>query len=249
MASIALSRGAGPTPPVVTGMRPLFLLGTFAPGLIALAFTARASGRAGVEALLRRILRWEVGARWYVFAVSYMAGIKLAAALVHRLVTGAWPQFGSTPWYIMFLAITISMWAQAGEEVGWRGYALPRLAMRLGLGWSSVLLGVIWACWHLPLFLILGTDTSGQSFPVYLLQVTALSVTLAWLYWRTGGSLLLVMLLHAAVNNTKDIVPSAVAGATNPFALSTSLTAWLTVGLLWIGAAYFLLRMRGAALE
>lgn len=249
MASIALSRGAGPTPPVITGMRPLFLLGTFAPGLIALAFTARASGRAGVEALLRRILRWEVGARWYVFALGYMAAIKLTVVLVYRLAMGAWPQFGSTPWYIMLLAVAISTWVQAGEEIGWRGYALPRLAVQIGLGPASVLLGVIWACWHLPLFLIPGADTSGQSFPLYLLQVTALSVAMAWLYWRTGGSLLLVMLLHAAVNNTKDIVPSAVAGATNPFALSTSLVAWLTVTPLWICAAYFLLRMRGAALE
>ena len=84
----------------------------------------------------------------------------------------------------------------------------------------------------------------GQSFPLYLLQVTALSVAMAWLCWRTGGSLLLVMLLHAAVNNTKDIVPSAVPGATNPFALSTSLAGWLTVAFLWIAAAYFLVRMR-----
>ena len=51
------------------------------------------------------------------------------------------------------------------------------------------------------------------------------------------------MLLHAAVNNTKDIVPSAVPGATNPFALSASLVAWLTVAFLWIAAAYFLVRM------
>lgn len=67
---------------------------------------------------------------------------------------------------------------------------------------------------------------------------------MAWLYWRTQGSLLLVMLLHAAVNNTKDIVPSAVPGATNSFALSISLVGWLTVALLWIAAAYFLVRMR-----
>ncbi len=57
------------------------------------------------------------------------------------------------------------------------------------------------------------------------------------------------MLLHAAVNNTKDIVPSAVPGATNPFALSTCLVAWLTVALLWICAAYFLVRMRKMKLQ
>jgi membrane protease YdiL (CAAX protease family) len=122
------------------------------------------------------------------------------------------------------------------------------MVARLGLGPASVLLGVIWATWHLPLFFMPRTDTLGQSFPLYLLQVTAISVAMAWLYWKTGSSLLLVMILHAAVNNTKDIVPSAVIGATNPFALSTSPVAWLTVALLWICAAYFLVRMRRAVL-
>ncbi len=68
---------------------------------------------------------------------------------------------------------------------------------------------------------------------------------MAWLYAHTNGSLLLVMLMHAAVNNSKDIVPSAVPGATQTFGLSASLVAWLTVALLWICAAYFLARMRG----
>jgi hypothetical protein len=75
---------------------------------------------------------------------------------------------------------------------------------------------------------------------VYLFQVTAISVAMARLYGRTQRSSLLVMLFHAAINNTKDIVPSAVPGATNPFALSSSLVAWLTLTLLWICAAYFL---------
>ena len=108
----------------------------------------------------------------------------------------------------------------------------------------TLLLGILWACWHLPLFFVKGADTFGQSFPLYLIQVTALSVAMGYLYWRTEGSLLLVMIMHAAVNNTKDIVPSAVNGATNQFALSNSLVAWLTVALLWTFAIYFLIRMR-----
>lgn len=224
----------------------LFLLGTFAPSLVALALTALADGRAATRALFGRVFLWQVGARWYVFAILYIPAIKLSVALVYRVATGAWPRFGEEAWYVMAGAIMIFTWAQAGEEIGWRGYALPRLSARLGLGPASVLLGIVWATWHLPLFFFPGADTLGQSFPLYLLQVTALSVAMAWLYWRTKGSLLLVMLLHAAVNNTKDIVPSAVPGATNPFALSTSLVAWLTVALLWISAAYFLVRMRKA---
>ncbi len=88
-----------------------------------------------------------------------------------------------------------------------------------------------------------GVDEYRQSFPVFLVQVTALSAAIAWLCGHTHGSLLLVMLMHSAVNQTLGIVPSAVPGATNPFALSTSLVAWLTAASLWISAGYFLVRM------
>ena len=218
----------------------LLLLGTFAPGLGALALTARHEGGAGVRALLARIAPGRVAARWYVFALGYTAAVKLTAALLQRLITGAWPRFGDTPLLLIPFAIAVSTPFQAGEELGWRGYALPRMAARFGLGPASLLLGLIWALWHLPQFFITDGDTAGQSFPVFVLQVTALSVAMAWLWENTGRTLLLPMLLHAAVNNSKDIVPSAVPGATTLFTLQSSLVAWLTVALLWIAAAIFL---------
>ncbi|HEY3128552.1 MAG TPA: type II CAAX endopeptidase family protein [Acidobacteriota bacterium] len=250
IAAAAILRVATPQPSgflALSGL--LYLLGVFAPSLVALALTARANGRAGTLALLRRTVKWSVGARWYVFAVVYMAAVKLGVALVYRIVTGAWPAFSQEPLYLMAIAIVFSTPVQAGEEIGWRGYALPRLSARLGLSSASIVLGVIWACWHLPFFFISGTDKSGQSFPVYLLSVTALSVAMAWIYWRTNGSLLLTMLMHAAVNNTKDIVPSAVSAATNSFSLNSSRVAWLSVIILWICAAYFTVRMRGVKLQ
>ena len=225
----------------------LVLLGTFAPSLMALWITARTEGEGGVRVLLGGVLRWRVPARWYLFALAYIPAIKLTAAVVHRLATGEWPRFGDEPWYLILPAIAVSTPVQAGEEIGWRGYALPRLAARFGLARASILLGLIWGCWHLPQFFIPEADTYGQSFFVYVLQVTALSVAIAWLYARTNGSLLLVMLLHSAVNNAKDIVPSAVPGANSTFGLSASLVAWLTVTLLWICAAYFLTTMRHRA--
>ena len=224
----------------------LFLLGTCAPGFVALWFTWRKSGTSGVVAMLRRLIDWQVPARWYVYAVSYIVAIKLVVALVYRAATGMWPPFGEEPLYLMIAATVASVvvGGQAGEEIGWRGYALPRLAARFGIGGASVLLGVVWAVWHLPLFFVAGATTAGQSFPLYLLQVTALSVAMAWLYLHTGGSLLPVMVMHAAANNLKDIVPSAELDATNPWALSHSLVGWLTVTLLWLCAGYFLIRMR-----
>ena len=225
---------------------PVFLLGVFAPAFVALALTAYGEGRAGVAQLLARIGRWQVGARLYLFAIGYMAATKLLAALIHRIAMGAWPPFGDTPLPLMLGAILVSTWAQAGEEVGWRGYALPRLATHLGLGGASVLLGVIWALWHLPLFFLQGSGSEGQSFPIYLLHVTALSVAMSWLYWKTEGSLLLVMLMHASVNNTTGIVPAAVSKAVGPMSFEGSLVAWVTVGVSSVVAALLLCRMRGA---
>jgi CAAX protease family protein len=224
----------------------IYIVGVFAPALVAVALTAFATGRRGTLVLARRMVQVPSGARWYLFALGYMVGVKLTAALVYRLATGGWPAFGGTPWYLLVLAIPFSTLVQSGEELGWRGYALPRLASRFGLAWASLSLGALWALWHLPFFFIEGVDKTGQSFPMYLLGTTAISVAMAWLYWRTGGSLLLTMLMHASVNNTSDIVPTATAGATNPFSLSASPIAWLTVGIMWIVAAWCLWRMRAS---
>src|SRR2546425_6476866 len=169
----------------------LVLLGTFAPSLVALGLTARAEGVRGIRILLAGVLRWRVAPQWYLFAAGYIPTIKLTVALVHRVATGAWPRFGNEAWYIIPLAIAFSTPFQAGEEIGWRGYALPRLAARFGLARASLLLGLIWAFWHLPLFFVRWADTYGQSFPVFVFQVVALSVALAWLWAKTHRSLLL----------------------------------------------------------
>jgi membrane protease YdiL (CAAX protease family) len=227
---------------------PVFLLGVFAPAFVALGFTASSEGRAGVTRLLARIGRWHVGARFYLFAISYMAATKLIAALVHRISIGEWPRFGDASLPLIFGAILVSTLVQAGEEVGWRGYALPRLATHLGLGGASIALGVIWALWHLPLFFLPGSGSDGQSFPIYLLHVSALSVAMCWLYWKTEGSLLLVMLMHASVNNTSGIVPAALPNSVDPMSLNGSLVAWVAVAASWVVAVLLLSRMRGAGI-
>jgi membrane protease YdiL (CAAX protease family) len=230
-------------------LRVVFLLGVFAPGIAAITLSAITGGRKEVGTLLRQIAQFDVPVRYFVIAIGFMASVKLFAATLIRVSTGAWPAFGSEPVLLMFGAILVSVWAQAGEELGWRGYALPRLAARIGFGPASVVIGVIWAVWHLPLFYTPAGDTFGQSFLVYLTQVTALSVVLGWLYLRTGGSLFLVMLMHAAVNNTTNIVPSRNPTVGEVFTFDATPVAWTTASILWGVAAVLLWRMRGARLE
>src|SRR5579862_7807293 len=217
----------------------LLLLGTFAPSLVALFLTYRQEGQSGIAALWRRITNAPAGLRWYVYAIAFLPGIKLAVALVYRGIAGAWPPFGHESALIIAIAILFSTPVQAGEEVGWRGYALPRLAARFGYARASLLIGPIWGLWHLPLFMVPGEDY-GQSFPLFLLGTTALSVAITWLYANTNGSLLLTMLMHSAVNQTVGIVPDSSAQPGNVFSFHARLTFYLTVGFLWLAAVYLL---------
>jgi membrane protease YdiL (CAAX protease family) len=221
-------------------------VGVFMPGIVALVFTYHRRGLAGVRSLLARLVKADVGAKWFAFALFFMAAVKLVVAIIVRAATGAWPIFGAESVPLMFGAAIAStmLGGQVGEELGWRGYALPRLSRSFGVGPASIILGITWAAWHLPLFFILNADKVGQSFPYYLLQATAISIALAWAYMKSGGSLLITMLLHAAINNTKDIVPSAVSGASNPWRLHASLVGWLTLAILWLCAAWFLFDTR-----
>lgn len=219
----------------------LVFLGIFSPGIVALLLTARL-GRGGVGDLLRPLVVWRVGWWWYLFAVGYIVVVKLGASGAHWLIEGVGPLRGPSP--ILLLLATVGSTVsggQVGEELGWRGYALPRMAERWGWGWASIVLGLIWASWHIPLFYMPGADTYGQSFPLYAVQVTGLSVAIAWLYVRVGGTLLLPMLMHASFNNLNNVVPGVARTAMNPWMPQAALFGWLTAGVIWVGAGVFLL--------
>jgi CAAX protease family protein len=228
---------------MVTALRwPVFYIGVFAPGIVALWLTWQENGQAGVRSLIGRLFQWQTSVRWYVFALGYIAAIKLIAAFIIRLTSGAWPPFAHVPWLLLFAGAVFStlVGGQVGEELGWRGYLLPRLAEHIGLRAAGLVVGVVWALWHLPLFYFPGADLAGQSFPIFLLLVTALSVAMTWLYSKTGGSLLLMMLFHAAMNNTTGIVPSASVAPGGPMSFGASAMAWWTLALLWVAAIVFL---------
>ncbi len=221
----------------------LIFIGAISPGIVAILITAITQGGAGVKVLIEKISFKNTNAGWYIFALTFFAFVKCLAALIFFLLYKSWPQFGTTSWYVMLGAIAVSTWVQAGEEIGWRGYALPLMSKKIGLAMASVLLGIIWAIWHLPLFYITAADTFNQSFPLYLLQVTGLSVIMAWLLWKVNGNLLPLMVFHAAINNTKDIVPSATEASASPFTLNASPIGWTTAILIWVLAFYLIYAM------
>ena len=214
----------------------VFLGGVFSPGIAAIILTWRTEGKASAKYLVLHAFRFPSNSAWYVFAAGYIVVVRLVAASIDRAITGAWPEFGETRVLLIGLGIAISTWVQLGEELGWRAFALPRLAAHIGWRLASIALGILWAAWHLPRFFAQSSDVYQHSFIEFLLQVTALSCTIAWLYLRTD-SLVLVMLMHAAVNNTTGLVRADGPHPGNPFGVSHSLFSWTMTGLLWLGAA------------
>jgi len=110
----------------------------------------------------------------------------------------------SSPMYpVQFLFVLVLGGGQ--EELGWRGVALPRLQAACGGTVASLVIGVVWAVWHLPLFAIPASSQYGQAFLPYAVAVLASSVVLTWLFNATGGSVLLAMVFHASVNASSSL--------------------------------------------
>lgn len=184
------------------------LLALFGPATAAIVVTAAAEGRAGLRDLFRRAAIWRVGLRWYVVALGLPAILSLGVAgLSIALGAPADVRFSQlTPLTAVLFVLVI------GEELGWRGYALPRLQARYGSLLASLILGILWAAWHLPNQFLPGLDFYGYGFGAFALYVVPMTVLFTWLADQTRGSVLLAWLFHGAINtlifinNAVDIV-------------------------------------------
>ena len=178
----------------------LNLLAANVPSALAIVLTAVVLGRGALRKLLGRLLIWRVNPLWYLVVLAPAA---LAGGMVALNALMGGPAMGvSVPLLtaVIMLAFFIVPGSAMGEEIGWRGYALPRLQSgRSALG-ASLILGAIWGIYHLPLYF---TGQAGRPlglFPLFVISTIALSVIITWMYNSTGGSLLLVVLIHATFN-------------------------------------------------
>jgi len=178
----------------------LNLLAANVPSLLAIVLTAIVLGRGALHKLLGRLLIWRVNPLWYLVVIgpAVLAGGVVA---LNTLLGG--PPLSvdvSLLFAVIMLAFSIFPGSALGEEIGWRGYALPRLQAGRSALSASLILGVIWGFYHLPLFFTGQAARPLSLFPPFLISVIALSVILTWVYNSTGGSLLLVVLIHATFN-------------------------------------------------
>jgi membrane protease YdiL (CAAX protease family) len=178
-----------------------WFLNAFSPTISALILSWIIGGKAEVKRLLAGFTRWQVGLRWYLAAAFLFLG-PLAFALIYialgNPITGIRPEATISAILAQLLFTLFS--GPLAEEAGWRGFALPRLQSKYNALVSSLILGVIWCCWHIPLFFKPGSSQQGIPFPIYLMLVVTLSIYFTWLYNNTRGSLIITVLAHFSFN-------------------------------------------------
>ncbi len=208
-------------------------LASFGPFVAAVFVTVIATGGAGLGRLLGGLLKWRVRIGYWVAAVGFPLAFFAVSVLVTRALKGDWPDLsllGQTD-YLPYTGIigALAVWLFSyglGEEVGWRGFALPHLQRNHSAYASSLLIGVVWACWHLPAFFYRDTYIEMGlliGFPMLLVSVTFGSVFLAWLYNSTGGSTLMAVLFHGVFN---WLLTSGAGGAGASVIMSAAVIFW-----------------------
>jgi uncharacterized protein len=186
---------------------PVFYVLAYAPTLSALILTSVLGGSAGVKALFATLVR-PFRMIWLIVAVLLIPAIALSLVLLL-------PLMGYTMWPVTNRAIFVSApllllgtWqafkntGPLGEELGWRGYALPRLLMKWNALTASIVLGLVWTLWHVPAFFLAGV--MGQSFSGFgwwALDTFGFTFVITWLFLRANGNVLVAGLIpHFVIN-------------------------------------------------
>lgn len=194
---------------------PGIIVAAFGPPLAAIVVTRSIEGRVGVRALLRRIVHWRVGWRWYAFV---LVGIPLLGVLSFVFLEDGTENLPAAPAFVptYLLLVVIMMFLGGGqEEPGWRGFALPRMQARFGPLDGTAVLGLLWGLWHLPLYVLIsdynnagsGFGSVATSFLGFCGYTIALSMIMTWVFNHTSPSLFLVMLVHGSMNTLFGLAP------------------------------------------
>lgn len=193
---------------------PAIILIAYAPSLAALCVAGFLSGAGGVRSLLRPLGKWRVGIQWYALVLVGPLMLMLLTNALYLAPGGTLPQH-----WIAFPELGSALGpliaGSLGEEIGWRGFAQPLLQRRYSMFWASIIIGVLWATWHLWPAIAPGGLAHTTLLDVIQTYVRLISTAIiyGWIYNRTRGSLLLVMLAHAGHNIAVDLFPPVTEGA------------------------------------
>lgn len=184
---------------------PTQIPGLFGPFIAAIIVTVITSGRAGLKSLLTRVFKWRVQLRWYIIALSPVIVFGIVY-IGQALSSNELPHFEGLNLFsgfpvssVLVLGVLLTLVNLFGEEAGWRGYAQHTLQTKITPLKTSIIIGLLWGFWHLPLFFIIDSYKLAI-FPVFLLGIVSGSIFLSWLFNKSGESVLIVSIWHATYN-------------------------------------------------
>jgi CAAX protease family protein len=172
---------------------------TFGPMVAGFTMAAVTGGLKQVKSLVAATFRWKVNPIWYVAAIGLPFAMQYFSVLLNPLFGSAAPAWGNIPpvmEIIPMVAILLVFSGPVGEEIGWRGFALPRLLEKYSALAASLILGSVWAIWHLPLILVDDFTAHGAFMPVIA------AILFTWISQNAKGSVLLAILMHASHQNS-----------------------------------------------
>ncbi|MEJ2353655.1 MAG: type II CAAX endopeptidase family protein [Anaerolineales bacterium] len=189
----------------ISSSNPLFILAVYSPGIAGVLLVWRKYGVKGLVSFFRRLTLWRAPAPWWLFLLLGIPAIKYLGAALNGTISDP---FLYSPWFLVFPALAHAFFLGTLEEFGWRGLALPLLQRKMAPFWAGLIVGIIWAAWHIPAFLLGGGLQYGSWSAVpFFGGVIVLSVILTPLFNSAGGSLLIAYLYHFQMMN--PIIPDA----------------------------------------
>jgi len=177
------------------------------PAVVGLVMVVVVGGKQGLREWISSALRWRVGIKWWILAIFGLGILMILAVGLTMLLGNEPPQysiFKEELWLLPLYFLIIVLFGSLGEELGWRGYALPHLQSKYNPLVASVIIGFLWGLWHLPMFFNPSTDkyTQGLIFIIpFIFGCIGNSLLMTWIYNRTKGSTLVAGITwHAALN-------------------------------------------------
>lgn len=238
---LAVSPGEFPaTPEQFANLRSMAIVAMLAgPPVAGLVMTGLIEGRAGLRVLLYRLLAWRLDPRWYALALLTAPVATLVVLYVLSPFSDEYVPAVTTVddrTVRLTFGIAVALGAGIFEEIGWTGFAAPRLRLRYGVLGGGLVLGFLWSAWHLLVGVWSSrTYTADVPVPVFLIAglfstLFVYRVAMVWLYERTGSALLAV-LMHASLTACTLILNPPTTGVRLlTFDLTMAATLWIVVG-------------------
>ena len=209
----------------------LLLIGNYGPMASAFLIAVCSSGKPGIRSMFLQLFRGNPTFEWTSVSLFGIIPILLAADIAYAALGGHLPQIDVNALNpLLPISFILSLFGPPiGEEFGWRGYALPELQRHHNALTSSIIVGVIWGTWHLPLLATYQSPDMVGIAALYLARIAMMSVIFTVVYNNTGGNLLMPILLHGSVNTWTTILAPSSSSAGPLFVLSTIAIAVVTI--------------------